>query len=63
MVCLQTLQTELTATAQREHYDSLKHFRKPEPEDRAVRQLDADPQDANEPDSEEAWRTMAEARW
>eukprot|EP00969_Alexandrium_andersonii_P001144 51860-Alexandrium_andersonii.AAC.1 len=63
MVCLQTLRDDVAATAQREYYDCLKHFLRPEAEDAEAKRVDSDLQDASEPDSEEAWRTMAEARW
>eukprot|EP00969_Alexandrium_andersonii_P240326 10609120-Alexandrium_andersonii.AAC.1 len=63
MVCLQTLQEDLLGAAQRECYDSLKRFLKPEASDAEARQMDLDLQEAKGADSEEAWRTMAEARW
>eukprot|EP00969_Alexandrium_andersonii_P226564 10005243-Alexandrium_andersonii.AAC.1 len=62
MVCLQTPQTDLAGAAQKECYDSLKHFLKPEALDAGARQMDYELQD-NALGSEEAWRTTAEARW
>eukprot|EP00969_Alexandrium_andersonii_P291395 12880265-Alexandrium_andersonii.AAC.1 len=63
MVCLQSLQEDATAAAQRERFDSAKYLVKMEPEDAEIMQVDADLQNANESDSEEAWRAMAEGRW
>eukprot|EP00969_Alexandrium_andersonii_P111330 4915695-Alexandrium_andersonii.AAC.1 len=34
-----------------------------EPEESEIRQVDSDLQNANDADSEEAWRAMAEGRW
>eukprot|EP00969_Alexandrium_andersonii_P033170 1448128-Alexandrium_andersonii.AAC.1 len=63
MVCLQSLQGDAAAAAQREHFDSVKYLLKMEPEDAEIVQVDSDLQNANDSDSEEAWRTMAEGRW